>query len=49
VTNVASHADQLGARDTHDHVWRRVSPENAQYGLTNDEYQCDLCALVWTT
>ena len=46
MTDVASPVDQI---DTHDHVWRRVGPRDAQYGLASDEYQCELCALIWST
>jgi hypothetical protein len=32
----------------HDHLWRRISPESAQYGVLPFEYRCRFCALSWS-
>ena len=37
------------ALETHDHVWRPLSPVNVQYGVGRDDYLCTFCGLTWRT
>ena len=34
---------------THDHLWRRMGPRDAQYGVVPHNYQCGVCLLTWPT